>query len=99
MYNTSQQFTLQPLHWVETSSTIGLKRLVATSVTKKLVIQQSAFSKTYDLDVHTECTVWNLHFGCKTIEEAKELAWEEHCKQLRNCLLPIDLFQQKELLL
>mgnify|MGYP003587413438 CR=1 FL=1 len=99
MYNTSQQFTLQPLHWVETTTTTGLKKLVAISVTNKLVIQQSAFDKTYDLDVHTECTAWNLHFGCRTIEEAKELAWKEHCKQLRNCLLPIDLFHQKELLL
>ena len=99
MYNTSQQFTLQPLHWVETSSTTGLKRLVAISVTKKLVIQQATFDKTFDVDVHTECTSWNLHFGCKTIEEAKELARKEHCKQLRNCLLPTELFQQKELLL
>ena len=99
MYNTSQQFTLQPLHWVETSSTTGLKRLVAISVTKKLVIQQATFDKTFDVDVHTECTSWNLHFGCKTIEEAKELAWQDHCKQLRNCLLPTELFQQKELLL
>ena len=99
MYNTSQQFTLQPLHWVETSSTTGLKRLVAISVTKKLVIQQATFDKTYDVDMHTECTAWNLHFGCRTIEEAKELAWKEHCKQLRHCLVPVDLFQQKELLL
>ena len=99
MYNTSQQFTLQPLHWVETSSTTGLKRLVAISVNKRLVIQQATFDKTYDVDMHTECTAWNLHFGCRTIEEAKELAWKEHCKQLRNCLLPIDVFQQQELLL
>ena len=97
MYNTAQQFTLKPLHWVETTSTTGLKRLVATSLNKKLVIQQSAFDKTYDLDVHTECTIWNLHFGCKTIEDAKELAWEEHCKQLRHCLVPVDLFEQQEL--
>ena len=99
MYNTTQQFTLKPLHWVETSSTTGLKRLVAISGTKKLVIQQATFDKTYDVDIHTECNSWNLHFGCKTIADAKELAWKEHCKQLRNCLLPIDLFQQNELLL
>ena len=99
MYDTTQQFTLQPLHWVETTSITGLRRLVAITINKRLVIQQSAFDKTYDLDVHTECTTWNLHFGCKTIEDAKELAWKEHCKQLRNCLLPVDLFQQKELLL
>ncbi len=96
MYNTSQQFTLPPLHWVETSSTTGLKRLVAISVTKKLVIQQATFDKTFDVDVHTECTSWNLHFGCKTIEEAKELAWQDHCKQLRNCLLPVDLLENKQ---
>ena len=97
MYNTTQQFTLRPLVWMDVSTT-GLKRLVATSLNKKLVIRQSTFDKTYDLDVHTECTAWNLHFGCKTIEDAKELAWEEHCKQLRNCLLPVDLFHQSELL-
>lgn len=97
MYNTTQQFTLRPLHWVETTSITGLKRLVATSISRRLVIQQSAFDKTYDVDVHTECTTWNLHFGCETIEDAKELAWKAHCKQLRNCLLPVDLFQQLEL--
>ena len=97
MYNTTQQFTLQPLHWVETTSTNGLKKLVAITINKRLVIQQSAFAKTYDLDVHTECTVWNLHFGCKTVEEAKELAWEEHCKQLRHCLVPVKEVQQSEL--
>ena len=97
MYNTTQQFTLKPLHWVETTSATGLKRLVARTINKRLVIQQSAFDKTYDLDVHTECTTWNLHFGCKTIEDAKELAWEEHCKQLRHCLVPVDLFKQQEL--
>lgn len=97
MYNTTQQFTLKPLHWIETTSTTGLKRLVARTINKRLVIQQSAFDKTYDLDVHTECTTWNLHFGCKTIEDAKELAWEEHCKQLRHCLVPVDLFKQQEL--
>ena len=98
MYNTTQQFTLKPLHWVETTTTYGTKKLVAITVNKKLIIQQSAFDKTYDLDVHTESTAWNLHFGCKTIEDAKELAWEEHCKQLRNCLLPVDLFHQLEVL-
>ena len=97
MYNTTQQFTLKPLHWVETTTTNGLKKLVAITINKRLVIQQSAFDKTYDLDVHTECTTWNLHFGCKTIEDAKELAWEEHCKQLRHCLVPVDLFKQQEL--
>ena len=97
MYNTTQQFTLKPLHWIETTSTTGLKRLVARTINKRLVIQQSAFDKTYDLDVHTECTTWNLHFGCKTIEDAKELAWEEHCKQLRHCIVPVDLFNQQEL--
>ena len=97
MYNTTQQFTLKPLHWVETTSITGLKRLVAITINKRLVIQQSAFDKTYDLDVHTECTTWNLHFGCKTMEDAKELAWEEHCKQLRHCLVPVDLFKQQEL--
>ena len=98
MYDTTQQFTLQPLHWVETTSITGLRRLVAITINKRLVIQQSAFDKTYDLDVHTECTTWNLHFGCKTIEDAKELAWKAHCKQLRNCLLPVDLFKQLEVL-
>ena len=98
MYSTQQQFTLRPLNWVETTSITGLKRLVAISVAKKLVIQQSTFDGTYDVDVHTEGTTWNLHFGCKTIEEAKELAWQEHCKQLRNCLVPVDLFHQSELL-
>ena len=98
MYDTTQQFNLAPLNWVETTSITGLKRLVAISVAKKLVIQQSTFDGTYDVDVHTEGTTWNLHFGCKTIEEAKELAWQEHCKQLRNCLVPIDLFHQSELL-
>ena len=97
MYNTTQQFTLKPLHWIETTSITGVKRLVAKSLNKKLVIQQSAFDKTYDVDVHTECATWNLHFGCKTIEDAKELAWEEHCKQLRNCIVPVDLFNQQEL--
>ena len=96
MYNTTQQFTLKPLHWVETTSTAGLKKLVAISLNKKLVIQQSTFDKTYDLDVHTECTAWNLHFGCKTVEDAKELAWEEHCKQLRHCLVPVKEVQQEE---
>ena len=98
MYNTTQQFTLKPLHWEETT-TNGLKKLVAITINKRLVIQQSAFDKTYDLDIHTECDSWNLHFGCKTIEDAKELAWEEHCKQLRHCLVPVDLFKQLELLL
>ena len=98
MYSTQQQFTLRPLNWVETTSITGLKRLVAISVAKKLVIQQSTFDGTYDVDVHTEGTTWNLHLGCKTIEDAKELAWKAHCKQLRNCLLPIDLFHQSELL-
>ena len=98
MYDTTQQFNLAPLNWIDTTSTTGIKRLVAMSVTKKLVIQQSTFDGTYDVDVHTEGTTWNLHFGCKTIEEAKELAWQEHCKQLRNCLVPIDLFHQSELL-
>ena len=99
MYDTTQQFTLQPLHWIDTTSTTGIKRLVAMSVTKKLVIQQSTFDRTFDVDVHTEWNSWNLHFGCKTIEEAKELAWQEHCKQLRNCLVPVDLLttNQKEL--
>lgn len=97
MYNTTQQFTLKPLHWVETTSITGLKRLVAITINKRLVIQQATFDKTYDLDVHTECATWNLHFGCKTMEEAKELAWEEHCKQLRHCLVPVDLFKQQEL--
>ena len=97
MYNTTQQFTLEPLHWIETTSITGLKRLVARTVIKTLVIQQSAFDKTYDVDVHTEWNSWNLHFGCKTIEDAKELAWEEHCKQLRHCLVPVDLFKQQEL--
>ena len=97
MYSTTQQFTLHPLNWVETTSITGLKRLVATSISRKLVIQQSTFDGTYDVDIHTECTTWNLHFGCKTIEDAKELAWEEHCKQLRHCLVPVDLFKQQEL--
>ena len=101
MYDTTQQFTLHPLHWIDTTSTTGIKRLVAMSVTKKLVIQQSQFDKTFDVDIHTECNSWNLHFGAKTVEEAKELAWQEHCKQLRNCLQPVDLLHdiQKELLL
>ena len=46
MYNTTQQFTLQPLHWVETTTTYGLTKLVAITINKKLVIQQSAFDKT-----------------------------------------------------
>lgn len=91
MYNTAQQFTLQPLNWVDTTSITGLKRLVAISLNKKLVIQQSTFDGTYDVDIHTECTTWNLHFGCKTIADAKELAWKEHCKQLRTCLLPVEV--------
>ena len=98
MYTTTQQFTLQPLYWMETVSATGIKRVVATSLSRKLVIHQSTFDKTYDVDVHTECTTWNLHFGCRTLEEAKELAWKSHCKQLRDCLLPVDLFQQLELL-
>ena len=99
MYDTTQQFTLHPLHWIDTTSTTGIKRLVAMSVSKKLVIQQSQFDKTFDVDIHTECNSWNLHFGAKTVEEAKELAWQEHCKQLRNCLHPVDLLHdiQKEL--
>ena len=97
MYNTTQQFTLKPLHWVEATTVNGLKKLVAITINKTLVIQQSAFDKTYDLDVHTECATWTLHFGCKTIEDAKELAWKEHCKQLRHCLVPVDLFHQQEL--
>ena len=97
MYSTTQQFTLLPLNWVETTSITGLKRLVAVSISRRLVIQQSTFDGTYDVDIHTECTIWNLHFGCKTIAEAKELAWKEHCKQLRKFLLPVDLFQQLEL--
>ena len=96
MYNTTQQFTLKPLHWIETTSTTGLKRLVAMSVTKKFVIQQSFFDSTYDVEVHTEYNSWNLHFGCKTIEDAKELAWQDHCKQLKNCLLPVDLLENKQ---
>ena len=98
MYSTTQQFTLRPLNWVDTTSITGLKRLVAISISRKLVIQQSTFDGTYDVDIHTEGTTWNLHFGFKTMEEAKELAWQEHCKQLRNCLVPIDLFHQSELL-
>lgn len=98
MYSTTQQFTLRPLNWVETTSITGLKRLVAISISSKLVIQQSTFDGTYDVDIHTECTTWNLHFGCKTIADAKELAWKAHCKQLRNCLLPVDLFHPSELL-
>ena len=98
MYSTTQQFTLHPLNWVETTSITGLKRLVAISINRKFVIQQSTFDGTYDVDIHTECTSWNLHFGCKTIADAKELAWKEHCKQLRNCLVPIDLFHQSEVL-
>ena len=97
MYDTNQQFTLQPLHWILRSDTLNGARLVAVSVTKKLVIKQSAFDATYDVDIHTECNSWNLHFGCKSIEEAKELAWAEHCKQLRNCLVPVDLLANKEL--
>ena len=96
MFTTDQQFTLQPLVWEDIPSTNGHKRLVATSLNKRLVIRQSVFDKTYDLDVHTEWTAWNLHYGCKTIEDAKELAWEEHCKQLRNCLLPVDLLENKQ---
>ena len=91
MYNTSQQFTLRPLQWIEITATTGIKRLVAMSVTKKLVIQQSQFDNSFDVDIHTEFNSWNLYFGCKTIEEAKELAWQEHCKQLRNCLVLVDL--------
>ena len=97
MYSTTQQFTLRPLNWVETTSITGLKRLVAITINKRLVIQQSAFDKTYDVDIHTECTTWNLHFGCKTIEDAKELAWKAHCKQLRNCLVPVDLLADKQM--
>ena len=96
MYNTSQQFTLRPLQWIDTTSTTGIKRLVAISVSKKLVIQQSVFDKTFDVDINIEGTIWNLHFGCKTIEEAKELAWQDHCKQLKNCLLPVDLLENKQ---
>ena len=98
MYSTTQQFTLHPLNWVETTSITGLKRLVAISINRKFVIQQSTFDGTYDVDIHTECNSWNLHFGCKTIADAKELVWKDHCKQLRNCLVPVDLFQQLELL-
>ena len=97
MYNTTQQFNLAPLNWVETTSITGLERLVAMSISRRLVIQQSAFDKTFDVDIHTECTTWNLHFGCKTIEEAKELAWKAHCKQLRNCLVPVDLLADKQM--
>ena len=97
MYDTTQQFNLAPLNWVETTSITGLERLVAMSISRRLVIQQSAFDKTFDVDIHTECTTWNLHFGCKTIEEAKELAWQEHCKQLRNCLVPVDLLADKQM--
>ena len=97
MYSTQQQFTLRPLNWVETTAIIGLKRLVAISISRKLVIQQSAFDGTYDVDVHTESTTWNLHLGCKTIEDAKELAWKAHCKQLRNCLVPVDLLADKQM--
>ena len=97
MFDTNQQFTLRPLQWIIRSDTLNLVRLVAVSVTNKLVIQQSAFDETYDVDIHTECNSWNLHFGCKSIAEAKELAWEEHCKQLRNCLVPVDLLVNEEL--
>ena len=97
MYNTTQQFNLAPLNWVETTSITGLERLVAMSISRRLVIQQSAFDKTFDVDVHTERTSWNLHFGCKTIEEAKELAWKAHCKQLKNCLVPVDLLADKQM--
>ena len=91
MYPKPEHFTLQPLHWVYTTSTTGIKRLVAKSVTKQLVIQQSQSNKTFTVDIYTECDSWNLHFGCKTIEEAKELAWQEHCKQLRKYILPVEL--------
>ena len=97
MYDTNQQFTLRPLQWINATSDTGLTRLVAMSLSKKLVIKQSAFDATYDVDIHTECNSWGLHFGCKSIEEAKELAWAEHCKQLRNCLVPVDLLANKEL--
>ena len=99
MYDTTQQFNLAPLHWIETTSITGRKKLVAISISSKLIIQQSAFDKTYDVDLHTEFNTWNVHFGCKTIEDAKELAWQEHCKQLRYCLVPVDLItdNQKEL--
>ena len=96
MYSTTQQFTLRPLNWVETTSITGLKRLVAISISRKLVIQQSTFDGTYDVDIHTEYTTWNLHLGCKTMEDAKELAWKAHCKQLRNCLVPVDLLENKQ---
>ena len=96
MYDTTQQFNLAPLHWIATTSTTGIKRLVAMSVARKLVIQQSYFDTTFDVDMHTEFHSWNLHFGCKTIEEAKELAWQSHCKQLRNCLVPVDLLENKQ---
>ena len=97
MYDTTQQFTLNPLNWIEVTVSTGLTRLVTISVTKKLVITKNQFDGTYDVDVHTECNSWSLHFGIKTIEDAKELAWKEHCKQLRNCLMPVDLFNQEEL--
>ena len=98
-YTPPEHFTLQPLQWVYTTSTTGIKRLVAKSVAKQLGIQQSQSNKTFTVDIYTERDSWNLHYGCKTIEEAKELAWQEHCKQLRNCILPADLVSdmQKEL--
>ena len=98
MFTTDQQFTILPLQWQETSANFSTQRLVAKSLSNYITITKSVFTNSYDVDLHTQVNSWNLYLGVESIEDAKELAWEEHCKQLRNCLLPVDLFHQSELL-
>ena len=91
MFITDQQFTVLPLQWKETTANFSIQRLVAKSITSYITITKSMFTDTYDVDLHTQVNSWNLYLGVESIEDAKKLAWKEHCKQLKNCLAPVEL--------
>lgn len=82
-----QTFTLRPLDWVEAKALNGHTKHVTDTIKGKLVIAKSLFDGSYDIDLHTECNSWTLHFGVESLEKAKSIAFEEHCKQLRKFII------------
>ena len=91
MFTTDQQFTILPLQWKETTANFSTQRLVAKSLSNYIAITKSVFTNSYDVDLHTHVNSWNLYLGVETIEDAKKLAWREHCRQLKNYLSPVEL--------
>ena len=91
MFTTDQQFTILPLQWKETTANFSTQRLVAKSISNYITITKSVFTNTYDVDLHTHVNSWNVCLGAESIEEAKKLAWKEHCRQLKNSLSLVEV--------